>query len=50
VVVAEGIGVIGGFIFFIPVLFIDGFLSAGRYNKKLIEKVLAKEDAKEAKA
>jgi len=35
-----------GTIPFVLILFVDGFLAAGRYNKKLIEQVLAEEEAK----
>lgn len=41
-VATQGIGSIP----FMFVLFIDGFLAAGRYNKKLIESVLAEEETK----
>jgi hypothetical protein len=35
---------------FMLVLFIDGFLAAGRYNKQLVQRVLAEETAKETQA
>jgi hypothetical protein len=35
---------------FVLVLIVDGFLAAGRYNKKLIESVLAEEELKEKAA
>jgi len=41
-VTTKGVGVIP----FVLVLIIDGFLAAGRYNRQLIESVLAEEEAK----
>lgn len=42
-IATKGIGTIP----FVLILIVDGFLTAGRYNKKLIESVLAEEELKE---
>ena len=33
-----------GWLVFAPIVFIDGFLAAGRYNKKMIQALLRKEE------